>query len=385
MGKDELYQVADCVGRATLELCETAFQAGEVDVLTDVDMGELYSLNSEITSIRVVGEEVHPNFAGVTGYYGIAVTWATNCEAGGPFEAGWASPTPGLQMLATCHTGYQKTAGWRLPVGTLLDRGIIPIVPAGGALPNDVASMETFFKGGSCAPVKPAYDYLKTSPICSKCGGTGDDFCSQVAGEPYQNYPGSLRGLVEGACGVAMVRHRTPLRYTDAAATYPEIPGAGDKYAAGDTDDWAWNGMESVTNYKLVCKTGCAEIGNYADPDCTFGRAVGHTTIINTATVASNVPLDLSTALQAADLGPAFATDLIFEAGASEMSFAGLALPHEFATEAFAAFDELEEVNAIEKCIGPDVNFDGALNVVDVVSIISCLIGRTTEAWCYGT
>jgi hypothetical protein len=33
-----------------------------------------------------------------------------------------------LQGMKACGTGYRKTAGWRMPIGTLLKKKIMPMV-----------------------------------------------------------------------------------------------------------------------------------------------------------------------------------------------------------------------------------------------------------------
>eukprot|EP00983_Pelagomonas_calceolata_P105682 1159155-Pelagomonas_calceolata.AAC.1 len=61
-----------------------------------------------------------------------------------------AHPFAGLEGKKSCHTGYRKTAGWVLPVGTLFDLQLMPRTEIEG-VQADAASVANFFEG-VCAP-----------------------------------------------------------------------------------------------------------------------------------------------------------------------------------------------------------------------------------------
>ena len=57
-----------------------------------------------------------------------------------------------LKGKKSCHTGARRTAGWRVPIGYMLRKEIMPAVACGNAN-NDFLSVAAFFKE-SCVPGK---------------------------------------------------------------------------------------------------------------------------------------------------------------------------------------------------------------------------------------
>jgi melanoma-associated antigen p97 len=50
-----------------------------------------------------------------------------------------------LQGKNSCHTGYRKSAGWTIPVGYLVEEGVMPVISANPTIQNDAESVSSFF------------------------------------------------------------------------------------------------------------------------------------------------------------------------------------------------------------------------------------------------
>lgn len=95
--------------------------------------------------------------------------------------------------------GFRRTSGWNIPVGALVETGVMPVVNEINSVTADAESIASFFSG-VCAPGTtedgPVSGGNPWDGLCSACGGD----CSSE--DPYAGYPGTLRGLMEGACDV---------------------------------------------------------------------------------------------------------------------------------------------------------------------------------------
>lgn len=120
---------------------------------------------------------------GATEYYAIAVVKATQ-----DMSKGWES----LRGLKSCHTGYRKTSGWTVPIGTLISTGVMSYEGnTDPDMPNDIYAVKNFFTGGSCAPSQVNPPQNDKTGICNNCPGT----CTWTASEPYQDYKGEFVSL----------------------------------------------------------------------------------------------------------------------------------------------------------------------------------------------
>uniref|UniRef100_A0A7N8XR34 Serotransferrin n=1 Tax=Mastacembelus armatus TaxID=205130 RepID=A0A7N8XR34_9TELE len=102
-----------------------------------------------------------------------------------------------LRGKKSCHTGLGKSAGWNIPIGTLVSMGIIQW---GGIEDKPVEEAVSKFFQASCAP-----GATRGSKLCELCKGD----CSRSHAEPYYDYDGAFQCLVEGAGDVAFVKHLT--------------------------------------------------------------------------------------------------------------------------------------------------------------------------------
>lgn len=116
---------------------------------------------------------------------------------------------PNLGDAKSCHTGYGKTSGWKVPISLLVDKGKIN-------KDNIVKSAGKFFSK-SCVPGaldsknNPNGDNPKS--LCELCPDNGKE-CSANSDNKYYSYTGAFRCLVEKG-DVAFVKHTTVLESTD--------------------------------------------------------------------------------------------------------------------------------------------------------------------------
>ena len=245
------------------EDCEGALADAEVDIISDIDGGDLVSLAKE--GAILLGAESYS--LGALSYYAVGVIRTEHCASGAIKM--WKD----LEGKRSCHTGYGKSAGWAMPVGTLAAKGIMPVVlsnEVGYLADNDIASAENFFSS-SCAPMKDSKHvehYADT--MCKNCATSGEGFCCRgdkadcPGSDGYYNYHGSLRCLAEGNGDVAFVKH----------STVPDFTEGGKSFA--NTDGWAWEKAAAKTSgyYSLVCEDGCKPISEYAS--CNFAAPPSH-------------------------------------------------------------------------------------------------------------
>ncbi len=81
---------------------------------------------------------------GALDYYSVAIVKKETCDR---------DPNITLAKLRgqdACFTGYQRTAGWTIPVGYMLYNNIMPYITANASVQNDAESVASYF-GKVCA------------------------------------------------------------------------------------------------------------------------------------------------------------------------------------------------------------------------------------------
>ncbi|KAG7272495.1 hypothetical protein CRUP_005967, partial [Coryphaenoides rupestris] len=142
----------------------------------------------------------------------------------------------GLRGKKSCHTGLGKTAGWNIPIGTLVDMGQIQW---SGAENTPLTSAVANFFSKSCVPGADV-----GSNLCKLCKSAT---CSKSAAETYYGYAGAFKCLQDGVGDVAFVKH----------LTVPE---------------------SEKLNYELLCKDGSrAPIDSYET--CHLARVPAHAVV----------------------------------------------------------------------------------------------------------
>jgi len=218
--------IPGCVQAENAVECMEKIKKGEADLIT-LDGGDVYKAGKEFGMVPVVGEDYG---YGTLSYYAVAVVKKTNTEI--QFDK--------LEGKKTCHTGAGKTAGWNVPVGTLLSKKYMKSDPSC----NPYVAAGKYFKE-SCVPrVKlPAYDTKGNNPdsLCALC----TDECTKDG--KYSNYGGAFKCMDEGVGDVAFVKHTTVMENKP--------------------------GMES--GYQYLCKDGTRkEIGQHLA--CNLAKVPSH-------------------------------------------------------------------------------------------------------------
>ncbi|XP_018423166.1 PREDICTED: melanotransferrin isoform X2 [Nanorana parkeri] len=143
-----------------------------------------------------------------------------------------------LKGTKSCHTGLQKTAGWNVPIGLLIDSGRMSAVAC------DIQKGVASFFSKSCVPGANKALYPSLCELC-KGDGTGQNVCLTNGTELYQDYDGAFRCLVEGG-DVAFVKHSTVHDNSDGLNSAP----------------WARDVLSS--DYQLLCRDGTrASVGEW--------------------------------------------------------------------------------------------------------------------------
>ncbi|XP_076837753.1 serotransferrin-2-like [Brachyhypopomus gauderio] len=173
-----------CVKRDGSYECIKAVKDGEADAIT-LDGGDIYTAG-------LTNYDLHPIIAedygkdGETCYYAVAVV-----------KKGTTFKFSELKGKKSCHTGLGKSAGWNIPIGTLV---ALDYIKWSGAADSSVEKSVMEFFSASCAPGAE-----KGSKLCELCKGD----CSRSHNEPYYDYEGAFQCLKDGTGDVAFVKHLT--------------------------------------------------------------------------------------------------------------------------------------------------------------------------------
>ncbi|KAM9036183.1 inhibitor of carbonic anhydrase-like isoform 1-T2 [Sarcophilus harrisii] len=115
-----------------------------------------------------------------------------------------------LKGKKSCHTGLGMSAGWIIPVGKLVELGVLNWNNTNDPIEKEVA---TFFSD-SCVPCA----FWTDSRLCHLCTGAGPDQCACSDREPYFGSSGALKCLKDGVGDVSFMEHTTLLETLPTAA-----------------------------------------------------------------------------------------------------------------------------------------------------------------------
>ncbi|XP_030607172.1 transferrin-a [Archocentrus centrarchus] len=176
--------VFSCVEKENALDCIIAIKAGEADAIT-LDGGDIYVAGLNNYDLHPIIAEDYSS-ASETCYYAVAVV-----------KKGTGFNFRDLGGKKSCHTGLGKSAGWNIPIGTLVSMNIIKW---GGIEDKPLEeAVGTFFQA-SCVP-----GATRGSKLCELCKGD----CSKSQREPYYDYNGAFQCLADGVGDVAFVKHLT--------------------------------------------------------------------------------------------------------------------------------------------------------------------------------
>ncbi|XP_019733574.1 serotransferrin-like isoform X2 [Hippocampus comes] len=176
--------VFSCVKKSNTLECLTAIHEGTADAIT-LDGGDIYTAGLDDYKLQpIIAEDYGASSSSC--YYAVAVV-----------KKGSGFGIRDLQGRRSCHTGLGKSAGWNIPIGTLIKLGVLKW--AGNENETIESAVGNFFSE-SCVPGAG-----KGSQLCKSCKGD----CSRSHNEPFYDYGGAFQCLVENAGDVAFVKHLT--------------------------------------------------------------------------------------------------------------------------------------------------------------------------------
>ncbi|XP_047645374.1 melanotransferrin isoform X2 [Phacochoerus africanus] len=234
-----------CVQGTSADHCVQLITAREADAIT-LDGGAIYEAGKEHSLKPVVGE-VYDQEVG-TSYYAVAVV-----------KRGSRVTINTLKGMKSCHTGINRTVGWNVPVGYLVESGRLSVMGC------DVLKAVSDYFGGSCVP--GAGDTSYSESLCRLCRGNtaGEGVCDKSPLERYYDYSGAFRCLAEGAGDVAFVKHSTVLENTD-GKTLP-----------------SWGQALLSQDFELLCRDGSrADVTEWRR--CHLARVPSHAVVVRADT-----------------------------------------------------------------------------------------------------
>ncbi|XP_007517513.2 melanotransferrin [Erinaceus europaeus] len=234
-----------CVQGSSTDHCVQLITTREADAIT-LDGGAIYEAGKEHGLKPVVGE-VYDQEVGIS-YYAVAVV-----------KSGVHLTVNNLKGVKSCHTGINRTVGWNVPVGYLVDSGRLSVMGC------DVLKAVSDYFGGSCVPGVGETSYAES--LCRLCRGNtaGEGVCDKSPLERYYDYSGAFRCLAEGAGDVAFVKHSTVLENTDGKT----LPSWGQELLSRD--------------FELLCRDGSrAPVTEWRR--CHLARVPAHAVVVRADT-----------------------------------------------------------------------------------------------------
>ncbi|XP_063162863.1 serotransferrin isoform X2 [Candoia aspera] len=179
--------VLNCVRKTDYHDCIRAIKNSEADAIT-LDAGHIAEAGLSPHNLKPIVAEVHMKGSkeSTTSYRAVAVV-----------KTGTITLLKDLQGKKSCHTGLGRSAGWNIPVGTLLDKKILTW---DGTQTEPVERVVASFFSACCVPG------VKDEPnLCRLCIGKCD------WNDPYAGYAGALECLKSGGGDVAFVNDAAAL------------------------------------------------------------------------------------------------------------------------------------------------------------------------------
>ncbi|XP_006883485.1 PREDICTED: inhibitor of carbonic anhydrase-like [Elephantulus edwardii] len=177
----------NCEKKASYHECIEAIAAKQADAVT-LEAGWIYEAGLAPHNLKPIVAE----------FYGSRDSPQTHAYAVAVVLKGSGFQLNQLQGKKSCHTGLGRSAGWIVPVSSLLSSLPEPHMP--------IESAVSKFFSSSCVPCADP----KSSPsLCQLCAGSGTAKCACNSQEPYFGYSGAFRCVQDGVGDVCFVRDMT--------------------------------------------------------------------------------------------------------------------------------------------------------------------------------
>ncbi|NXJ50961.1 TRFM protein, partial [Spizaetus tyrannus] len=229
--KKNLKPAIQCISAKTKEQCMELIQKKESDAVV-LGGADIYTAGKTYGLVPAAGESYSAD-DNSNAYYAVALVKRNLSNT---------FTISDLKGKKSCHTGLGRAAGWNIPIGMLIKRGIIKTRDC-----NIPQAVSEFFSA-SCVPSAKQDNY--PPKLCQLCIGddSGNNKCSAGSQERYYSYSGAFRCLAEDSGDVAFVKHSTVFENTDGK----------------NTDSWAQNLRSS--DFQLLCPNGArAEVTQFAE------------------------------------------------------------------------------------------------------------------------
>ncbi|KAK2538688.1 Tf [Columba livia] len=218
-----------CLQKSTYLDCIKAISNNEADGIS-LDGGQVFEAGLAPYKLKPIAAEVYEQSGGSTiSYYAVALV-----------KKGTDFTIDNLQGKTSCHTGLGRSAGWNVPIGTLIRRGNIQWDGKdSGSIEQAVAN----FFSASCVP-----GATTEQKLCRQCKGDAKTKCSRTG--PYSGYSGAFHCLKDGKGDIAFVKHTTVQE----------------------------NAPEEKDEYELLCLDGTRQpVDNYKS--CHWARVPAHAVV----------------------------------------------------------------------------------------------------------
>jgi hypothetical protein len=185
----------DCVIAHDKFDCFKKIFEDHADLMT-ADAGDIYTAGKYYNLVPI-SSEVYSSVAGIaahSGFYSVAVV-----------KRGSGMTIDKLKGSNSCHGGVGTSAGWNVPISTLIEKKLLEIVDC-----NNHVKAATKFFNSMCAPdaLNSQFNPTGDNPTsaCDLCTGKmGSTFCTNQ--DPYAGNIGALYCLNDGGGDVAFVKH----------------------------------------------------------------------------------------------------------------------------------------------------------------------------------
>ncbi|KGL83559.1 Ovotransferrin, partial [Tinamus guttatus] len=232
-----------CVQKTTYFDCITATARNETDAMS-LDGGHIYDAGLSPYKLKPIAAEVYEGHKGpTTYYYAVAVV-----------KKGTGFTINDLKGKTSCHTGLGKSAGWLIPIGTLVRRGDIPwdgidsgSIEQGDREPQYLLCLTSLLLPPTCSCLKDGNGevaFVKHTTVEENAAGEKDKYellCLDGTRQPVDNYKTCHWARVPGHAVVARDDGK-------AEEIWAFLSKAQEKFGIGTTSDFHLFGTRDKTD-----------------------------------------------------------------------------------------------------------------------------------------